>query len=105
MSEAARARSIASLCLANARASMTAPMNVDRSAATSPTVSDSAVATKSSRMRFQTERGTYAREAAEHFCPWYSKAPLISAVESTAGSADGWASTKSLPPVSPTRRG
>ena len=48
---------------------------------------------------------TMAREAAEHFCPWYSKAPRTSAVRTTSGSADGCASTKSLPPVSPTMRG
>ncbi len=54
---------------------------------------------------FQTDFATYAREAAEHFWPWNSKAPRISAVRTTSGSAVGWASTKSLPPVSPTIRG
>ncbi|HVW04027.1 MAG TPA: aldehyde dehydrogenase family protein [Vicinamibacterales bacterium] len=49
--------------------------------------------------------GTNAREAAEHFWPWYSNAPLTSAVTRAAGSADGCATTKSLPPVSPTSRG
>ena len=53
----------------------------------------------------QTLRGTYARDAAEHFCPWYSKAPRIIAVRSTSGSAEGCATMKSLPPVSPTIRG
>ena len=84
---------------------MTAPMNSDRSAPTSPMVSDDTVEMKSSPIRFHTDRGTYAREAAEHFWPWYSKAPRISAVSSTPGSADGCAITKSLPPVSPTSRG
>src|SRR2546423_1524115 len=51
------------------------------------------------------DRGTYARDAAEHFWPWYSKAPLTMAVDSTSRSAEGCASTKSLPPVSPTMRG
>ena len=46
-----------------------------------------------------------AREAAEHFCPWNSKAPRTSAVTSAGTSAEGWAKTKSLPPVSPTMRG
>ena len=50
-------------------------------------------------------RGTYAREEAEHFCPEYSNAPRIIAVRSTSGSALGWATMKSLPPVSPTIRG
>ena len=53
----------------------------------------------------QIERGTYAREAAEHFWPWYSKAPRISAVCSASTSAEACATTKSLPPVSPTMRG
>ena len=59
----------------------------------------------SSLMRFQTDLGTYAREAAEHFCPWNSNAPRIIATRSTSGSALGWAMMKSLPPVSPTIRG
>ena len=46
-----------------------------------------------------------ARDAAEHFCPWYSKAPRTSAVTSDGTSAEGWVKTKSLPPVSPTIRG
>ena len=46
-----------------------------------------------------------AREAALHFCPWYSKAPRRIAVASAFGSALGWAKMKSFPPVSPTRRG
>ncbi|MGW7791740.1 hypothetical protein [Streptomyces tricolor] len=41
----------------------------------------------------------------QHFWPWNSKAPRVIAVVSTAGSADGWATMKSLPPVSPTSRG
>jgi hypothetical protein len=46
-----------------------------------------------------------ARDAAEHFWPWYSNAPRTSAVRRTSTSAEGWASTKSFPPVSPTSRG
>ena len=49
--------------------------------------------------------GTYSREAAEHFCPWYSKEPRTTAVATASASADGCARMKSLPPVSPTRRG
>src|SRR5436190_9409048 len=45
------------------------------------------------------------RLTAEHFCPWNSKPPRTIAVARAAGSAEGCASTKSLPPVSPTMRG
>ncbi len=55
--------------------------------------------------RGQIDRGMYAREAAEHFWPWYSKAPRTSATASASTSALACAKTKSLPPVSPTRRG
>ena len=98
------ARVIALLCLANARSSITAPMKLDRSV-TSPMVRPSTSATNWSRIFAHTDFATYAREAALHFWPWYSKAPRISAVRSTSGSALGWATTKSLPPVSPTMRG
>ena len=33
--------------------------------------------------------GIYALEAAEHFCPWNSNAPLSKAVATTSGSAEG----------------
>ena len=79
-------------------------MKLDRSV-TGPIARPSTVASRSSPIRSHTLRGTYAREAAEHFCPWYSNAPRTSAVRSTSGSALGWASTKSFPPVSPTIRG
>ena len=98
------ARVIALLCLAKARSSITAPMKFDRSV-TSPIRSPSTSATNWSRIFAHTDLATYAREAALHFWPWYSKAPRISAVRSTSGSALGWATTKSLPPVSPTMRG
>ena len=49
--------------------------------------------------------GIYALDAAEHFCPWYSKAPRSKAVATTSASALLCTSTKSLPPVSPTMRG
>ena len=45
------------------------------------------------------------RDAAEHFCPWYSKEPRMIAVATSLASADGCATMKSLPPVSPTIRG
>ncbi len=84
---------------------MTAPPNTDRSV-TSPYSIDSVVCTsRSRRPPSHSDRGTYAREAAEHFCPWYSNAPRTSPVTSAAGSALGCATTKSLPPVSPTSRG
>ena len=83
---------------------MTAPMKFDRSV-TSPIVRPSTSATNWSRIFAQTDCATYARDAAEHFWPWNSKAPRISAVRSTSGSAHGWATMKSLPPVSPTMRG
>ena len=51
------------------------------------------------------DAGTYDRDAAEHFWPEYSKAPRTIAVRSTSMSADGCATMKSLPPVSPTSRG
>ncbi len=99
------ARSIAALFFAKARSSMTAPMKLDRSV-TSPMVRPSTSAASSSLKPFsQMERGMYAREAAEHFWPWYSKAPRVMAVLRIFGSALGWATMKSLPPVSPTRRG
>ena len=47
----------------------------------------------------------YARDAAEHFWPWYSNDPRRSPTSRASLEADGWTSTKSLPPVSPTRRG
>ena len=46
--------------------------------------------------------GIYALEAAEHFCPWYSKAPLDMPVATWDGFADSCAIIKSFPPVSPT---
>ena len=62
-------------------------------------------ATKSSLILFQSDSGRYAREAAEHFWPWYSNAPRISVGIIVPGSALGCTITKSLPPVSPTTRG
>ena len=53
----------------------------------------------------QIDSGMKARLAAEHFWPWNSKAPRTSAVTSASTSAEAWAKTKSLPPVSPTMRG
>ncbi len=55
--------------------------------------------------RGQIDRGMNAREAAEHFCPWNSKAPRTAAVTSAGMSAEACAKMKSLPPVSPTMRG
>ena len=71
----------------------------------SPIRMSSIIATVRSRTSFQSDRGTYTRLAAEHFCPWYSKPPRAIATASACGSADGCATMKSLPPVSPTMRG
>ncbi len=49
--------------------------------------------------------GMYAREAAEHFCPWYSNAPRAIAVASSVGLAELWAKINPFPPVSPTSLG
>ena len=49
--------------------------------------------------------GMYARDAALHFCPWYSNAPRTMAVFTAAESPLGCTTMKSLPPVSPTTRG
>ena len=65
----------------------------------------SVAAISSSSICAHTLRATYTRDAAEHFWPWNSKAPRTIAVATACGSADGWATMKSLPPVSPTRRG
>ena len=46
--------------------------------------------------------GIYALDAAEHFCPWNSKAPREIAVPTSFAFALGWAIIKSFPPVSPT---
>jgi hypothetical protein len=101
---ALRAPSMACFSLANEAASITAPMKFWKSR-TSPTrTCDRSEESRSCR-GFHSERGTYARLAAEHFWPWYSNAPRTSATESAATSAEGCAKTKSLPPVSPTRRG
>src|SRR5687768_13126848 len=63
------------------------------------------MATVLSRTSFHSERGTYTRLAAEHFCPWYSNPPRAIATATARGSDDGCATMKSLPPVSPTMRG
>ena len=100
----ARTRAIAFLCLANARSSITAPMKLEKSV-TSPIARPSVSATSWSLILSHTERATYARDAAEHFWPWYSNAPRSIATRATSGSAEGCTTTKSLPPVSPTMRG
>ncbi len=53
---------------------MTAPMKVLNSAG-SPTGIASVAAASGSRSCSHTEWGMYAREDAEHFCPWYSNDP------------------------------
>ena len=61
--------------------------------------------TVASRTCGHSDFGTYTRLAAEHFCPWYSNPPRAMATASACASADGCATMKSLPPVSPTMRG
>ena len=62
---------------------MTAPMKVS-CLATSPTGSVRTVSTRSSRSWSHIMRGMYARELAEHFCPWYSKELRMRAVFTAA---------------------
>src|SRR6266542_997090 len=81
------------------------PPNVDRSVTSPYWMAATVAASRSRRPPSQMERGTYARDAAEHFWPWYSYAPRTSAVCSASTSALACAKTKSLPPVSPTTRG
>src|SRR6266498_5011642 len=63
----------ASAWVASALSSITAPMNSEKSADTSPIASDCTVETKSSPIRSQTDLAIYARDAAEHFWPWRSE--------------------------------
>jgi len=88
----------------SADCSMTAPMKLPKSRTSPIRMLDT-----SSAIRPLTSRhmgaGTKTREGAEHFWPWYSKPPRTTAVTSSSTSALGWATMKSLPPVSPTRRG
>ena len=101
---AAFASSIACFCVLNEPASMTAPMKF-RKSATSPILIVATSSTRRSRISGQRLDGAKMRDAAEHFWPWYSKLPRRIAVATAAASADGCATMKSLPPVSPTMRG
>ena len=83
---------------------MTAPMKFPKSA-TSPIRIVATSSTRRSRISGQRFDGAKIRDAAEHFCPWYSKLPRTIAVATASASADGCATMKSLPPVSPTMRG
>ena len=101
---AERASAIASAWVLYALASMTAPMKFSKSAGSPIRI----VLTSSTSFSFTSGHrfdGTYSREAAEHFWPWYSKEPRTTAVATASASADGCARMKSFPPVSPTRRG
>ena len=100
----ARACSIASFWRANDFSSITAPMKLEKSL-TSPILIVPTSSTSRSRSSGQRFAGAYTREAAEHFWPWYSNEPRRIAVASASTSALGWATMKSLPPVSPTMRG
>ena len=72
---------------------------------TSPIRSSPTCVTRRSRISGQRFDGAKTRDAAEHFCPWYSNEPRTIAVATAAASADWCATMKSLPPVSPTMRG
>jgi len=76
-----------------------------RKSRTSPIFSSFIIARVRSRTSPHSDCGTYTRLAAEHFCPWYSNPPRAIATATSCGSADACATMKSLPPVSPTRRG
>src|SRR5450759_244268 len=90
--------------LSKAFLSITAPMKF-RKSATSPMRISLIISWAQVSVCFHSDLGTYTRLAAEHFCPWYSKAPRTMATASALASAEGWAIMKSLPPVSPTMRG
>ena len=83
---------------------MTAAMKVSNSC-TSPTFNAAVCFFSSFSTSGQMLAGTNAREQAEHFWPWNSKEPRTMAAARGSISAVGWAKMKSLPPVSPTRRG
>ena len=89
------------MIVAKAFRSITAPMKFPKSAG-SPTRISAICSSSRFFTAGQSETGMKAREAAEHFWPWYSKAPRVSAVARAPTSAEGWARTKFLPPVSPT---
>ncbi len=83
---------------------MTAPMKFVKSL-TSPMRMEPTCSASRSRTAGHRLDGMYSRDAAEHFCPWYSNEPRTIAVLTASGSAEGCARMKSLPPVSPTMRG
>ena len=81
--------------------SMTAVMKFVKSRA-SPILILETSEHRSSPIASHTDEGMYALLAALHFCPWYSNEPLRRATNRPRWSQSGWATTKSLPPVSPT---
>ena len=83
---------------------MTAPKKFEKSL-TSPTLIVPTSLSSVSRTSPHRFDGMYSRDEAEHFCPWYSNDPRTTAVATASRSAEGWATMKSLPPVSPTIRG
>src|SRR5262249_712421 len=90
--------------LSNDFSSMTALTKLEKSSV-GPILNDARSGCSPAFTSSQRFEGMYAREAAEHFCPWYSNAPRESAVITAAASADLCTMTKSFPPVSPTIRG
>src|SRR3972149_1729974 len=64
---------------------------------TSPTRSAATSARSRRSTSGQSEAGMNAREAAEHFWPWYSKAPRGSAGAPRGGAARGGGGAHSLP--------
>lgn len=100
----AAARSMYPLQVSKEALSITAAMNVSNSC-TSPTFSEAVYSLSSVSTSGQMLAGMNAREHAEHFWPWNSNEPRTIAAARGLISAVLWAKMKSLPPVSPTRRG
>src|SRR5262249_41788989 len=95
-----RASAIASSWVRNDDESITAPMKLEKSA-TSPTLivpTSSARRSRSAGHRFE---GAYTREAAEHFCPWYSGGAGAAGGGAGGGVGGGRGENESFPPVPP----
>ena len=79
---------IASACVRNELPSITAPMKLEKSRTSPMAIVEISDARVSFNWGHRLE-GTYIRDDAEHFCPWYSKDPLTAAAASASTSADG----------------
>lgn len=67
-----------------------------------PILKDSMSVFTKDRISSALDFGKYTLDAALHFWPWYSNAPRLIAVATCLACAEGWATIKSFPPVSPT---